>query len=82
MSVGNEMAFCASGDVAVVVCDINGGKAYLCSICHNQFIVEGCIFLLSVYRLIAHSSLFIYFFISFPFFDPLKVFSYFPLGKC
>ena len=85
MSVRNGMAFCAGGDVAVMVRDINGGKAYPCSICHNQFIVEGCIFLLSVYCLVAHFSSFFFFlkfFVFFIFSDLLKVFSYFPLEKC
>ena len=87
MFEGNGMTFCVGGDVAVVVRDINGGKAYSCSTCHNQFIVEGCIFLLLVYCLTAHFSSFIYFFlfkifVSFLFSDHLKVFSYFPLEKC
>ena len=86
MFEGNGMTFCVGGDVAVVVRNINGGKAYSCSTCHNQFIVKGCIFLLSVYCLAAHFSSFIYFFLFkffcfFSLFRSFESFQLFPIGK-
>ena len=81
MSVRNGMAFCAGGDVAVMVRDINGGKVYPCSICHNQFIVEGCIFLLSVYCLVAHFFFLFKIFRFFYFFRSFESFQLFPIGK-